>query len=75
MTIHCLCLSFLCLIYSVLSVCRDTVFILGPSHHVYLNGCALTQTSEYETPLYNLTIDQESKLHPLFLLLLLCYDP
>lgn len=37
----------------------DTVFILGPSHHVYLNGCALTQTAEYETPLYNLIIDQE----------------
>lgn len=37
----------------------DTVFILGPSHHVYLNGCALTQTLEYETPLYNLVIDQE----------------
>jgi len=37
----------------------DTVFILGPSHHVYLNGCALTQTAEYETPLYNLIIDRE----------------
>lgn len=37
----------------------DTVFILGPSHHVRLNGCALTQTVEYETPLYNLIIDQE----------------
>lgn len=37
----------------------DTVFILGPSHHVSLNGCALTQTVEYETPLYNLIIDQE----------------
>ncbi len=39
----------------------DTVFILGPSHHVRLNGCALTQTFEYETPLYNLKIDQERK--------------
>lgn len=37
----------------------DTVFILGPSHHVRLNGCALTKTVEYETPLYNLIIDQE----------------
>jgi len=36
----------------------DTIFILGPSHHVRLNGCALTQTDEYETPLYNLIIDQ-----------------
>lgn len=40
---------------------RDTIFILGPSHHVRLNGCALTQTAEYETPLYNLIIDQNSK--------------
>lgn len=39
--------------------CIDTVFILGPSHHVRLSGCALTQTQEYETPLYNLIIDQE----------------
>ncbi|CAF0758201.1 unnamed protein product [Brachionus calyciflorus] len=37
----------------------DTVFILGPSHHYRLSGCALTQTAEYETPLYNLIIDQE----------------
>ena len=34
------------------------VFILGPSHHVYLSGCALSPTTHYETPLYNLTIDQ-----------------
>lgn len=37
----------------------DTVFILGPSHHYRLGGAALTQTTEYETPLYNLIIDQE----------------
>jgi len=35
------------------------VFILGPSHHVSLPGCALTQTQTYETPLYNLTVDSE----------------
>lgn len=35
----------------------ERVFILGPSHHVYLAGCALTQTLTYETPLYNLTVD------------------
>jgi len=33
------------------------VFILGPSHHVYMSGCAVTQTVTYETPLYNLTVD------------------
>jgi len=35
------------------------VFILGPSHHVSLPGCALTQTETYETPLYNLTVDSQ----------------
>jgi len=35
------------------------VFILGPSHHVYLTGCAVTQTLTYETPLYNLKVDTE----------------
>ncbi|XP_004207060.1 protein MEMO1 isoform X1 [Hydra vulgaris] len=33
------------------------IFILGPSHHVALPGCAVTQTTSYETPLYNLKID------------------
>ena len=37
------------------------VFILGPSHHVALPGCAITQTVVYETPLYNLKIDHKSK--------------
>ncbi|XP_062570002.1 protein MEMO1-like [Saccostrea cucullata] len=35
------------------------VFILGPSHHVRLSGCALTETSTYQTPLYDLIIDQK----------------
>jgi len=35
------------------------VFILGPSHHVSLPGCAVSQAHTYETPLYNLTIDAE----------------
>ncbi|CAL1695927.1 unnamed protein product [Somion occarium] len=33
------------------------VFILGPSHHVYLDGCALSQCVEYATPIGNLPID------------------
>ncbi|KAK6349218.1 hypothetical protein TWF730_009970 [Orbilia blumenaviensis] len=33
------------------------VFILGPSHHIYLDGCALTSHSTYDTPLGPLTID------------------
>jgi len=33
------------------------IFILGPSHHVRLSGCAVTQCSLYETPLGDLTVD------------------
>ncbi|KAF3909281.1 hypothetical protein ABW20_dc0107276 [Dactylellina cionopaga] len=33
------------------------VFILGPSHHVYLDGCALTTHTTYATPLGPLPID------------------
>ncbi|EPS42192.1 hypothetical protein H072_3822 [Dactylellina haptotyla CBS 200.50] len=33
------------------------VFILGPSHHVYLDGCALTGHATYDTPLGTLPID------------------
>ncbi|KAI9323860.1 MEMO1 family [Dichotomocladium elegans] len=35
------------------------VFILGPSHHVYLDGCALSLCDTYETPLGDLTLDKE----------------
>lgn len=34
------------------------VFILGPSHHVYLDGCAVSACSSYETPLGNLKINR-----------------
>lgn len=34
------------------------VFILGPSHHVRLSGCALSPVRVYRTPLRDLTIDQ-----------------
>jgi len=33
------------------------VFILGPSHHVYLDGCALSACSTYETPIGSLDLD------------------
>ncbi|EFI28622.1 hypothetical protein CC1G_13648 [Coprinopsis cinerea okayama7 len=36
------------------------VFILGPSHHFYLNGCALSPCTEYETPIGNLPLDLET---------------
>ena len=36
-----------------------TIFILGPSHHVRLSGCAVSQCTTYQTPLGDLTIDRE----------------
>ncbi|XP_071833197.1 protein MEMO1-like [Apostichopus japonicus] len=35
------------------------VFILGPSHHAYLPGCAITRCVKYRTPLYDLDVDRE----------------
>ncbi|XP_015598766.1 protein MEMO1 [Cephus cinctus] len=35
------------------------IFILGPSHHVRLAGCALSSASIYQTPLYDLHIDKQ----------------
>ncbi|KAF8626546.1 hypothetical protein AX15_004848 [Amanita polypyramis BW_CC] len=45
--------------------CIDTtgikrVFILGPSHHFYLDGCALSACKDYETPIGNLSLDLET---------------
>ncbi|KAG0436325.1 hypothetical protein HPB47_018010, partial [Ixodes persulcatus] len=37
------------------------VFILGPSHHARLGGCALSPAKVYRTPFYDLTIDQEGE--------------
>ncbi|KAJ8947094.1 hypothetical protein NQ318_002452 [Aromia moschata] len=39
------------------SILVKRIFILGPSHHVRLSGCALTTTDKYKTPLYNLHVD------------------
>ncbi|CAN7993665.1 unnamed protein product, partial [Ixodes pacificus] len=39
------------------------VFILGPSHHARLGGCALSPAKVYRTPFYDLTIDQEGERH------------
>ncbi|CAO1625831.1 unnamed protein product [Sympodiomycopsis kandeliae] len=36
------------------------IFILGPSHHYYLNGCALSKCKEYSTPLGALPIDVDT---------------
>jgi len=37
----------------------DRVFLLGPCHQLYLNGCGLTSCSNFETPLGNIAIDTE----------------
>lgn len=36
----------------------ERVFILGPSHHYRLNGCAVSDCIKYETPLYDLNVDR-----------------
>ncbi|KAF2201505.1 UPF0103-domain-containing protein [Delitschia confertaspora ATCC 74209] len=38
----------------------NRIFLLGPSHHHYLSGCALTQCSTYKTPLGDLRIDTDT---------------
>lgn len=38
----------------------ERVFILGPSHHVYIRQCALSKAQEYATPLGDLAVDQHS---------------
>lgn len=52
------------IIHNLVSACTDCnskrVFLLGPSHHFYLSKAALSKCTEYETPIGNLTIDQET---------------
>ncbi|XP_072401888.1 protein MEMO1 [Diabrotica undecimpunctata] len=35
------------------------IFILGPSHHVRLSGCALSSAQKYKTPIYDLHVDSQ----------------
>eukprot|EP01029_Cantina_marsupialis_P006910 TRINITY_DN17621_c0_g1_i1.p1 TRINITY_DN17621_c0_g1~~TRINITY_DN17621_c0_g1_i1.p1 ORF type:complete len:315 (-),score=74.75 TRINITY_DN17621_c0_g1_i1:59-1003(-) len=35
------------------------IFLLGPSHHVYLGHCVVSKQTEYETPLGNIKVDVE----------------
>lgn len=37
----------------------DRVFLLGPSHHAYLQGCAVSPCTEYATPFGNIPIDKD----------------
>jgi AmmeMemoRadiSam system protein B len=36
------------------------IFLLGPSHHVYLPGCAVTAHATYATPIGDITIDRDT---------------
>jgi len=36
------------------------IFLLGPSHHFYLPGCALTKHTYYATPMGNINIDRQT---------------
>lgn len=42
----------------VLMYCSKRIFLLGPSHHLYLPGCALSKHTHYATPNGNLPLDQ-----------------
>lgn len=60
--------SFLILFFiTFYLICRKRVFILGPSHHVNLNGCDLTGCSYYSTPFYDLEVDKAGKIWTFFL--------
>jgi AmmeMemoRadiSam system protein B len=39
---------------------RKRIFLLGPSHHIYLSGCALSDCESYETPLGDLKLDRKT---------------
>jgi hypothetical protein len=36
---------------------RKKIFLLGPSHHVYLKGCVVSTCTALDTPLGSLTVD------------------
>ncbi|KAI8642655.1 MEMO1 family [Parasitella parasitica] len=35
------------------------IFLLGPSHHAYIDGCSLSECSTYHTPFGNIKLDRE----------------
>nr|CDS26518.1 protein memo1 [Hymenolepis microstoma] len=35
----------------------NRIFVLGPSHHFYLDNCAISDADIFETPFYNMHID------------------
>ena len=53
-------ISWSCMLRSLTDNLRKRVFVLGPSHHVYLDGCALSKCKTYATPVGDLPLDLES---------------
>lgn len=47
----------------LMACCSKRVFLLGPSHHVYLDGCALSRCSTYATPIGDISLDLDSELN------------
>jgi len=47
--------------YSSLNPSQITrIFIFGPSHHIYIKGCALSPCTSYSTPLGPITLDTQT---------------
>jgi len=42
------------------AIVSKRVFILGPSHHYFVDGCALSRCAKYETPIGELPLDLDS---------------
>ncbi|KAG6850514.1 hypothetical protein H0H93_012515 [Arthromyces matolae] len=57
---ECTAISFVCHHSDLICISSKRVFILGPSHHFYLDGCALSSCKEYDTPIGKLPLDIES---------------
>ena len=47
------------IIFIDFGLCRKRVFILGPSHYVHFDSCALSPAMIYNTPLYDMNVDKQ----------------
>ena len=46
--------------HTTAKLCSKKVFLLGPSHHLYLDNCALSQHTFYSTPIGDLPLDKHT---------------
>ena len=58
--LECMLSMFLGLLHLFTQGGSKRVFILGPSHHVYLDRCDLSQCKTYQTPIGDLPLDLQS---------------